>query len=65
MQKWEYRWVILPHNLNKIKVDGDKVQALEYVNGLGERGWELVSVEQGFPGSGMSDYILFFKRPKA
>lgn len=64
MQKWEYTWIVVPHNLKNIKVDGNKVPALEYVNEMGEYGWELVAVEQSFPGSGLSDFILFFKRLK-
>jgi hypothetical protein len=65
MQKWEYRWVVVPHSLGKMKVGGDKVRARDHVNDLGEQGWELVAVEQGWPGAGISDYILFFKRPRA
>jgi hypothetical protein len=64
IQRWEYLWVVIPNSLGKMKVAGEKVEAIDYVNQLGEQGWELVSVEQGFPGSGLSDYILFFKRPK-
>lgn len=64
MQKWEYIWVIVPHSLGKMKVGGQKVRAHDYVNELGEEGWELVGVEQGLPGAGISSYILFFKRPK-
>ena len=64
MQKWEYLWISVPNNLGKIKVEGTKIQSLDYVNSLGYQGWELVGIEQGWPGSGLSDYILFFKRPK-
>lgn len=64
IQRWEYLWVVIPNSLGKMKLAGEKVEAIDYVNQLGEQGWELVSVEQGFPGSGLSDYILFFKRPK-
>ncbi|MBN1316838.1 MAG: DUF4177 domain-containing protein [Anaerolineales bacterium] len=64
MQKWEYTWVVIPHSLKKIKIDGNKISAHVYINEMGEQGWELVAVEQNFPGSGLSDYILFFKRPK-
>lgn len=65
MQKWEYQWIVIPGSLKKIKVSGKKILAHDYVNDLGLQGWELVAVEQSFPGSGISDYILFFKRPKA
>ncbi len=65
MQKWEYYWVVIPGSLRKIKVDGQKIQSHDHVNELGGEGWELVAVEQSFPGSGISDYILFFKRPLA
>jgi hypothetical protein len=64
MQKWEYTWVVIPGNLGKMKVGGQKVHARDYVNELGEKGWELVGIEQSWPGAGISDYILFFKRPK-
>lgn len=64
MDKWEYLWIVIPHSLGKMKVNKQKVGSLDYVNELGDDGWELVSVEQGWPGAGISDYILFFKRPK-
>ena len=63
MQKWEYMWTVLPGSLKKIKVSGQKITSEDYVNAFGLEGWELVAVEQSFPGSGLSDYILFFKRP--
>ena len=64
MQKWEYTWVVIPGNLGKMKVDRQKVHAHDYVNELGEKGGELVGIEQSLPGAAISDYILFFKRPK-
>lgn len=64
MTKWEYTWVVVPNSLRKIKVGKEKIPSIDYVNQLGAQGWELVGVEQSFPGSGLSDYILFFKRPK-
>ena len=64
MQKWEYYWVVIPGSLKKIKVGGEKIPVYDFVNQLGSEGWELVAVEQNFPGSGISDYILFFKRPE-
>ena len=63
MTKWEYTWVVVPNNLRKLKVGKEKVESIDYVNHLGAQGWELVSVEQSWPGSGLSDYVLFFKRP--
>lgn len=57
--------LVIPGSLGKIKVEGQKIQSHDYVNELGAEGWELVAVEQSFPGSGISDYILFFKRPVA
>ena len=65
MDKWEYCWTVIPGSLKKIKVSGQKIPMRDYVNEFGQEGWELVAVEQSFPGSGISDYILFFKRPKA
>ncbi|NIM94456.1 MAG: DUF4177 domain-containing protein [Anaerolineales bacterium] len=65
MQKWEYRWIILPHSLGRMKAAGRKVESSDYVNELGDQGWELLGIEQGLPGGGIiSEYILFFKRPK-
>jgi hypothetical protein len=64
MQKWEYHWIVIPGSLKKIKVGGEKIQSHDFVNQLGAEGWELVAVEQALPGSGMSNYILFFKRPR-
>jgi hypothetical protein len=66
MQKWEYNWLVVPRSLGKMKLGGQKgkVQAIDYVNELGNQGWELVGIEQSWPGAGLSDYILFFKRPK-
>ena len=64
MQKWEYYLVVIPGSLKKIKVGGEKIPVYDFVNQLGSAGWELVAVEQSFPGSGISDYILFFKRPE-
>ena len=64
MTKWEYLYVEVPNNLNKIKIKGQKIPVGEYMNLLGDGGWELVGIEQSFPGSGLSNYILFFKKPK-
>ena len=64
MQKWEYTWVVIPGKLGKMRLEGVKIPALDYVNELGNQGWELVGIEQSWPGSGLSDYLLFFKRPK-
>ena len=63
MQKWEYFWTIVPNSLRKIKIKGQKIPVSDYVAEIGLQGWELVAVEQSFPGAGISDYILFFKRP--
>jgi len=63
MQKWEYMWTVIPGSLKKIRVSGQKIPVHDYINEFGKEGWELVAVEQSFPGSGISDYILFFKRP--
>ena len=64
MQKWEYLFIEVPNNLGKVKVQGQKVPVNEYINLLGDQGWEMVGIEQSFPGSGLSNYILFFKKPK-
>jgi hypothetical protein len=64
MQRWEYIMVEIPHNLGKMKIEGGKIESQLYINQLGEEGWELVGIEQTWPGSALSDYILFFKRPR-
>jgi hypothetical protein len=64
MQRWEYHLAIIPGSLKTIKIRGEKIQTDDYLNQLGDQGWELVAVEQSFPGSGLSDYILFFRRSR-
>ena len=64
VQQWEYTWVVVPNNLGKVKVDGQKVPVHDRVNAMGEVGWELVAVEQRLPGTALSDFVLFFKRPR-
>lgn len=70
MQKWEYKWVVIPHSLDMMKIVAEetgkklKVEAHDHVNELGKQGWELVGIEQGTPGGMWSEYILFFKRPE-
>ncbi len=70
MQKWEYKWIEIPHSLEMMKIvmedtgKKQKVEALDHVNSLGESGWELVGIEQKTPGGAYSPYILFFKRPE-
>jgi hypothetical protein len=52
MQKWEYRWepvVKFTPNYHK------------HLNELGEEGWEFVAL---FPGDGMAQNFVLFKRPK-
>ena len=65
MKKWEYLWIIIPKSLGKMKFGKQKIESLDYVNQLGNEGWELVGIEQSWPGSVHSDYILFFKRPRS
>ena len=64
MQRWEYTWVVVPNNLGKVKVNDRKVQVYDHVNAMGEDGWELVAVEQRLPGTALSDFVLFFERPR-
>jgi hypothetical protein len=65
MEKWEYFFMEIPNNLKNVKIQGEKVDVREYMNMLGNEGWELVGIEQSFPGSGLSNYILFFKRSRS
>lgn len=70
MSKWEYKWIVILHSLDMMKIvmedtgKKQKVKALDHVNELGKQGWELVGIEQKTPGGMSSDYILFFKRPE-
>jgi hypothetical protein len=52
MEKWEYWWEINPGS-----DDGDIIEVL---NGLGQDGWELVTVSPW--GKANVDTVFFFKR---
>ncbi len=67
MQKWEYRWI----NTSSLYLDGKKVvkepfidgkTLFEYINYLGSKGWELVSVTPT-KGKSKKSYYYWFKRP--
>ena len=81
MEKWEYNQVTLHIRnndyLDKVtdtnrNIDGEKVvkdvKFIEYLNRLGNEGWELVfSEKKVLPmiGSNQIVYNMFFKRPKS
>ncbi len=61
MTKWEYLSFRVPWDMGKIKVEGQKYPVQEYLNYLGEQGWELVcSTEHPYIG-----FQLFFKKEKS
>lgn len=41
-----------------------KVDGIQFINQLGEEGWELVSGSNPYPHDIPDDFILLFKRPK-
>ncbi len=61
MTKWEYLSFRVPLDMGKVKVDKQKYPVQEYLDYLGEQGWELVSsVEHPYGG-----FQLFFKKEKS
>lgn len=60
MEKWEYLSFRVPMDLKTIKIDKQKFTVSEYLNALGEQGWELVS-SSPHPYGG---FQLFFKKSK-
>ena len=60
MDKWEYLSFRVPTDLKTFKIDKQKVSVNEYLNALGEQGWELVSTCP-HPYGG---FQLFFKKSK-
>ena len=58
MQKWEYLSFKVPGNLGRIKVQGQRFAVPEYLNYLGDQGWEMVNAAQHHAGG----FQLFFKR---
>lgn len=60
MNKWEYLSFRVPANLGKAKIQNQKFPVPEYLNHLGEQGWELVSAAP-HPAGG---FQLFFKKEK-
>ncbi len=69
MQKWEYNTVFLTWDGEKKTWKSDETtqgRMYELLDRVGEQGWELVnfapSVTQG---TGVTQYIAVFKRPKA
>lgn len=70
MEKWEYHIVsrATPRNQSFSWTDGRIENASatgeEVLNGLGQEGWELVSVVSIPRGDGAAEVHYFFKRPK-
>jgi len=60
MDKWEYLSFRVPSDMKNVKIENQKLPAPEYLNYLGEQGWELVS-SVAHPTGG---FQLFFKKSK-
>jgi len=60
MQKWEYLSLRVPANLGHIKVQEQRYPVQDYLNHLGEQGWEMVGAAP-HPAGG---FQLFFKKDK-
>lgn len=60
MEKWEYLTFRVPQDMKSVKVEGQKYPLQEYLNYLGEQGWELVDA----PPHPMGGYQLFFKKQR-
>jgi hypothetical protein len=64
MQKWEYKWLMLGpaglFNLEPQTKVAESREIPEYLNTLGEAGWELT----GIVSTNRDLAELFFKRPK-
>lgn len=58
-QKWEYKVV------NYCDPENQEMDKQEYIQLLGEEGWELVSADTQILGDGTRCSIQYFKRPKA
>ena len=67
MPKWEYAWVVINTEKRYYRVNGDKSNLGEnedyydVLNGLGGKGWELVTAQLPQVGPARSVYV--FKRP--
>ena len=61
MAKWEYLSFRVPADMGKVKIQGQRYPVGEYLNYLGEQGWELVS---SVPHP-MGGFQLFFKKNRA
>ncbi len=61
IQRWEYRTMPFP-NQTFFKKDTEAIELEEYLNNLGQEGWEVISV---FPISYLEDSstVVVLKRP--
>jgi hypothetical protein len=77
VQKWEYLTLNFGIHLSAIlkiarwelEVEGKlfkgEAEAIKFMNGLGEQGWELCSSLTGCDSNGnITKTVMFFKRPK-
>ncbi len=61
MTRWEYARVHIPVDMEYIQLQDQKIRLVDYLNYLGDKGWELVGV---IPLGESAGYMFFFKRPK-
>jgi hypothetical protein len=60
MDKWEYLSFRVPSDMKRVKIEGQKYPVPEYLNYLGEQGWELVNAAP----HQSAGFQLFFKKAK-
>lgn len=64
IQRWEYTWLLLPHNLGEFKTETkETASSRELLATYGDRGWEAFAVVLENPTFSGSRYIFFLKRP--
>jgi len=62
MQKWEYRSYVVQVFSDVVRLDSGEMNVNEYLNMMGEQGWELVTAAVGDERN--QSHVLYFKRPK-
>jgi hypothetical protein len=72
MQKWEYLFLVTNDSGTQVRILNDRELrdwkkgpiTSEFVNSLGEQGWEMVGYQCHFYGSSTQETRMTFKRPK-
>ena len=68
MQQWKYYWFSTksdqpPHQTLKLGKDKREVRIDEFMDELGQKGWELVAVTQLLHNALTYGLVYYFKRP--